>query len=699
MIRDVLTIAHRVWAVPKAPRKRLKRSTGGTPRRRASSARRKTPEPKYVLVFDTETTPDQCQALTFGCWRYYRVQSDGSLACISEGLVYADDLPSSDSQGLATLREYVESPENRASTGQDRRIDLSSRTEFVERVLYRASYKARARVVGFNLPFDMSRIAVDATEARGADDFGGFSFILWRGDESRGHRERKQRPRFIAKSLATKGAFMSWSKPLSPDDDDLIPLDADDGLPDPHYAWRGRFVDCATFTFALTGEIHSLNSACHSFGVAGKADVEGYGEITPEFISYCRQDVAATAALYEALMEELRRHPINLPPEKAFSPASLSKAYLAAMEITPLLERHRRFSNSVLGYAMSAFFGGRAECRLRRVPVPVQLVDFTSMYPTVDALMDLHRLQLATSLKTEACTTWVRSMLSAVTLDDCFEPKFWPTLLGFALIEPEGDILPVRAAYDGKGFNIGVNPVYSTEPLWYTFADLVASTLLTGRPPKIVRAIRLTPSGVTPVRSVKVRGTLDVDPSVGDPMAVMVEERQRVRRNRSMPKHERNRLSAALKVIVNAGSYGIYSEMNPRDRHQGKTTPVTVHGRKEPFSDRVPSPEDPGRYCFPPFASWITGAARLMLAMLERCVTDLGGTWAFCDTDSMAIVASADGALVACPGGPVQLDDGTEAVQSLTFDQVDTLRRRFRELSPYDVDAVPDLLKLEVTSI
>ena len=82
------------------------------------------------------------------------------------------------------------------------------------------------------------------------------------------------------------------------------------------------------------------------------------------------------------------------------------------------------------------------------------------------------------------------------------------------------------------------------------------------------------------------------------------------------------------------------------------TTPVVVHGRKEPFSDRVAAPEDPGRYCFPPFASCITGAARLMLAMLERCVTDLGGTWAFCDTDSMAIVATDEGGLVPCPGGP-----------------------------------------------
>ena len=46
------------------------------------------------------------------------------------------------------------------------------------------------------------------------------------------------------------------------------------------------------------------------------------------------------------------------------------------------------------------------------------------------------------------------------------------------------------------------------------------------------------------------------------------------------------------------------------------------------------------------------------MAMLEQCVTELGGTWAFCDTDSMAIVSTENGGLVACPGGPIRGRDG-----------------------------------------
>lgn len=693
MTGDVLPIAQRVWAEPQTPRKRGFRSKKSSTSKRTGVRRpRRTPEPSHVLVFDTETTADEFLSLTFGSWRYYRIDPDGPV-CVSEGLLYADDLESTDPTGYATLCEYART--HRAASERDRPLEMLNRTEFVEKVLYRASYKARARVVGFNLPFDGSRLALDVTESRGGDGYGGFSFILWRG--SGAHKERKQRPRWIVKSLATKGAFMSWSKPMSPDDDDLIPEDADDGLPDPEYAWRGRFVDCATLAFALTGEAYSLERACAAFGVEGKAEVEGHGKITAEYIDYNRQDVAATARLYAALMTELGRHPINLPPEKAYSPASLSKAYLAAMSIASLLDRHPDFRRDVLGFAMSAFFGGRAECRLRRVPVPVALVDFTSMYPTVDALMDLHRLQLAKSIEVEECGPWLRELLSSVQLTDCFDPALWPSLVGFALVAPDGDVLPVRAAFDGKTFGIGVNPVTSSEPLWYTFADCVASTLLTGKPPTIMRAIRLVPRGVIAVRVIKVRGTLEVDPSVGDPMAAMVEERQRVRRS-ALPKLERDRLSAALKLLVNAGSYGIYSEVNPRDRHKGVTEPVTVHGRKdEPFVNRVEAPEDPGRYCFPPFASCITGAARLMLAMLERCITDLGGTWAFCDTDSMAIVATEDGGLLACPGGSHRMSDGIEAILALSQQDVEGIRQRFRQLNPYDPDAVPDLLKLEAT--
>ena len=107
------------------------------------------------------------------------------------------------------------------------------------------------------------------------------------------------------------------------------------------------------------------------------------------------------------------------------------------------------------------------------------------------------------------------------------------------------------------------------------------------------------------------------------------------------------------------------------------------------------NPEHPGEYCFPPLASMITAAARLMLALLERCVTDLGGTYAMEDTDSMAIVATRRGGLIECPGGPYR-KNGKPAIRALSWAQVDAIARAFRALNPYDRAAIPgSILKIE----
>ena len=106
--------------------------------------------------------------------------------------------------------------------------------------------------------------------------------------------------------------------------------------------------------------------------------------------------------------------------------------------------------------------------------------------------------------------------------------------------------------------------------------------------------------------------------------------------------------------------------------------------------------ENQGRWYFPPVAALITAGGRLLLAMLERCVTDAGGSYLFCDTDSLCIVASKDGGLVPCPGGPHKLPDGQEAIKALSWKRVRAIADRFSTLNPYDPSAVPgSILKIE----
>lgn len=103
--------------------------------------------------------------------------------------------------------------------------------------------------------------------------------------------------------------------------------------------------------------------------------IEEHGVITPEYIDYCRHDVRATWELWQKLRAEYERHPIALQATKAYSPASIGKAYLRAMNVrVPELRCAPDVQLSpaaVFGAAMQSYFGGRSECRIRRQPVPV----------------------------------------------------------------------------------------------------------------------------------------------------------------------------------------------------------------------------------------------------------------------------------------------------------------------------------------
>ena len=121
--------------------------------------------PEAMLVFDTETTIDPTQRLLFGSYRFIV-----NYECQEEGIFYADDLTADE---MAILEAYVAS--NSAENAG--RLKLVSREAFLKK-LFTAAYKGRALIVGFNLPFDLSRLGSDVSEAK-AEFKGGFSLGLW----------------------------------------------------------------------------------------------------------------------------------------------------------------------------------------------------------------------------------------------------------------------------------------------------------------------------------------------------------------------------------------------------------------------------------------------------------------------------------------------------------------------------------------
>ena len=47
---------------------------------------------------------------------------------------------------------------------------------------------------------------------------------------------------------------------------------------------------------------------------------------------------------------------------------------------------------------MPSYFGVRCECKIRKKPTKVTVLDFTSMYPTITKEMDLWQFIIADSL-------------------------------------------------------------------------------------------------------------------------------------------------------------------------------------------------------------------------------------------------------------------------------------------------------------
>ena len=455
-----------------------------------------------------------------------------------------------------------------------------------------------------------------------------------------------------------------------------------------------------TLAFALTDKSYSLEKACKAFAVEhGKQKTEEHGKITPAYIDYNRRDVKATAELLVKLLEEFGRHPISLQVTKAFSPASLAKSYQKSMAIDAVLAR-QEFPSDKLGYAMNAFYGGRAECRIRRLALPVVYTDFVSMYPTVNALLGNWAMLTAGEVSTVEAKQEVSDFLDTVSLNDCFSPETWSRLCAFVKVRPRGDTFPARVKYDhhGVSWQIGSNPLSCGDGVWFALPDVVAAKLLAGKTAEVLAAFRLEATGTQEgMRPTKLRGAVPVDPRTQDFFRVVIEERKRTQRDGALPETERERLDKALKVTANAGSYGIFAQMDRKEQPGGSKVPVTVwNSDGQPFTTKVAAPEEPGPYCFPPLAALITSAARLMLALLECSVRERAGSYVFCDTDSLAIVASKDGGLLACPGGEHRLTDGRDAVKALSWPEVEEVRQKFATLNPYDPEAVPgSVLKAE----
>ena len=547
-----------------------------------------------ILVFDTETNIDQCQNLKIGHFKIFQEE-----ILQQEGLFYGEI----SKDELKTLSRYA----------KKNKIALYSREKFVKEVFYPEVFRLKTLCVGFNLTFDLSRSVVKFGDGRNSGK-GGFSLQL---------SDDKILPRIRTKQLNGDNYSINFaSSPHNRGED----------------KFRGYFLDIQRIARVLTDKKKiSLKEACEIFNTkTKKMGVEEHGKINDKYIEYMITDVKCTYELYCKIKEEYATYSINLPLTQVFSSASMGKQALRQLGIKSFLEQNPEFPKQLIGNIMSAYFGGRCECKIRKTPVLVTTLDFTSMYPSVMILMELWKHLIPEKIDYVDDTENVQKLLEELTDKDLLNKDMWKNLCVLVEIEPNNDILPVRSNYDKNSniYNIGVNHLSCKDLLYYALSDVIVSKILSGKTPKIKRAIRFIPKGrQETLTNSRILG-FDFDPAKDNLIKELVERRQQVKSEiKQIPsdKQHLEGLQKSLKILANATSYGIFVEMNPDNFSEEQEVYSNIQ-----FETPDNKIEKLGDFFNPIIAVMLTSGARLLLAIAEKYATEKG-YYTYMDTDSIFV--------------------------------------------------------------
>ena len=213
---------------------------------------------------------------------------------------------------------------SRATTG----MKLRTVSEFVDEVLYDRAYDLRASIVGFNLPFDISRLAIKHGSARGKAMRGGFTFKLSRhvvaaGDPSSPPQRSRLADPIHASAEAARSSWATEAEDRAPQSARLIHRFEDDR--------RG-----AAQPFVLARVARRLPQDANAQSRKRRPWEATDGEISSATLL---QDVQVTWECYQSLRDRYALHALEETPlGKILSEASLGKAYLKQMGVRPFRE-------------------------------------------------------------------------------------------------------------------------------------------------------------------------------------------------------------------------------------------------------------------------------------------------------------------------------------------------------------------------
>jgi hypothetical protein len=645
---------------------------------------------EWSIVFDTETTLSIDQELRVLA---YQVRQGDEV--VEAGFAY--NPRRLDAPDLVELERHA----------RDAGLVVMPVRRFITDVFVNVFVDLRGLLIGFNLPWDISRIAAGhgrVAVGRGPGGridrsmIGGVSFSFDGTDV-----------RVQVKRTHARGAFIRLALGTGSSPEKRNRLDGGD-LED----HRGYVVDVSTIAGAMLGRKLSLAQVADTLGTEHrKLDVDLGGPIGPELLRYAMNDVWVTWDAFQDLRGRFEALALpQTPLWRVHSEASIGKAHLREMGLVPWRKAQPEVPGHLLAAILESYYGGRVECGIRSVLVPGVLLDFTAQYPTVSTLMGMWRYHIARGIEaTEEPPEQIVRMLHDVSVDRVLEPGFWRGLEALLLIDPQGSSLPTRAHVgvprsraarrgrtDPKARHLSLPRRADHVAQWWTLADAVASVLRTGRVPRVVRVLRFRPlepqGGLRPVQLAGLASAV-VDPLRDDVIRRMVEQRKSIDRDATkaalrgdarLASELRGR-ALAIKKSANSIAYGVPIEENVTV--MAKTSSVTVHRPNGTTfqAQGIHRTEEPGEWFHPFVATVVVAGGRLLLAMAERLIRDAGGTFAYADTDGLFAVSTQQGGRIPLHGAARRR--AIVPIHALSTDEVDAIAERFGTLNPYDRSIIP----------
>ena len=286
-------------------------------------------------------------------------------------------------------------------------------------------------------------------------------------------------------------------------------------------------------------------------------------------------------------------------------------------------------------------------------------LDITSAYPLTAHLVGWWTVMTADRLVRRSVLRELRALCARAAKDPTavLDPAVWARF-GLTLCEvvPDGELFPVAlddpARPDGRTETVAVTARGRT--MFYGWCDVVAASILSGKVPRIVRAMHLDPEG----RQGGLRQRIAVYPGVvlaagDDPVLGLVRQRREAKAAGDKV------LAAELHAVTNSLVSGNFERLDDILR---------PHGEKWNREEKA------GPWTYAPIGVTVTAGARLLLAVMDRQVRDLGSRVAYRDTDSSIIPATT-------AGGTLTLGDGS-SIRELSETEVAGLLAAFDALSP-----------------